>query len=363
MSGRGRPVKRLRADEAAVKELRRRARAATSTVREQDRANIVLLRLDGLGVEAVAKRLGTTPKRVSAWSKRFEENGLDGLEDKSGRGRRPSVPEAKVACVVSEVTRPPKGRNRWSVRSMGRHAGMSHSTVQRIWVKNELKPHVIKTFKLSNDPKFEEKFWDVIGLYLDPPAKALVLCCDEKSQCQALERTQLGLPLAPKRPRTMTHDYTRHGTVTLFAALNALEGKLISRTEARHTHVEWLRFLKQIDRETPEDLDIHLIQDNYATHKHPKVKAWLKRHPRFKCHFTPTSSSWMNLVERFFADLTQDVIRAGSFASVGELVRDIEAYLAERNANPRPYEWKAEGAAILEKINRARAVLAKAQAA
>ena len=246
---------------------------------------------------------------------------------------------------------------------MGRHAGMSHSTVQRIWVKNELKPHVTKTFKLSNDPKFEEKFWDVIGLYLDPPAKALVLCCDEKSQCQALERTQLGLPLAPKRPRTMTHDYTRHGTVTLFAALNAIEGKLIARTEEHHTHVEWLRFLKQIDRETPKDLDIHLIQDNYATHKHPKVRAWLKRHKRFKCHFTPTSSSWLNLVERFFADLTEDVIRSGSFASVDELARDINAYLAQRNANPRPYKWKAEGAAILEKIKRARAVLEKVQAA
>jgi len=246
---------------------------------------------------------------------------------------------------------------------MGRHAGMSHSTVQRIWAKNELKPHVTKTFKLSNDPKFEEKFWDVIGLYLDPPAKALVLCCDEKSQCQALERTQFGLPLAPKRPRTMTHDYTRHGTVTLFAALNALEGKLIARTEECHTHAEWLRFLKQIDRETPKDLDIHLIQDKYATHKHPQVEAWLGRHPRFKSHFTPTSSSWMNLVERFFAALTEDVIRTGSFASVGELVRDINAYLAQRNANPRPYKWKAEGAAILEKIKRARAALDKVEAA
>ena len=246
---------------------------------------------------------------------------------------------------------------------MGRHVGISHSTVQRIWSKNELKPHITRTFKLSNDPQFEEKFWDVIGLYLDPPAKALVLCCDEKSQCQALERTQLGLPLAPKRPRTMTHDYTRHGTVTLFAALSALEGKLIARTETRHTHVEWLRFLKQIDRETPKDLDIHLIQDNYATHKHPKVKAWLERHPRFKPHFTPTSSSWMNLVERFFADLTEDVIRTGSFGSVVELVRDIKAYLVERNAKPRPYTWKAEGAAILAKIKRARAALDKAQAA
>jgi len=332
-------------------------------VREQERANIVLLRLEGKGVEAIAVELGTTAKRVSLWSKRFEVKGLAGLEDKSGRGRRPSIPEAKVARVITEATRPPQGRNRWSVRSMGRHAGMSYSTVQRIWAKNELKPHLIKTFKLSNDPKFEEKFWDVIGLYLDPPAKALVLCSDEKSQCQALERTQLGLPLAPKRPRTMTHDYTRHGTLTLFAALNALEGKLIARTEERHTHLEWLRFLKQIDRETPKDLAIHLIQDNYATHKHPKVKAWLKRHRRFISHFTPTSSSWMNLVERFFADLTEEVIRTGSFASVNELVRDIEAYLAKRNANPRPYKWKAEGAAILNKIKRARAALEKPQAA
>ena len=223
--------------------------------------------------------------------------------------------------------------------------------------------HLTKTFKLSNEPNFEEKFWDVIGLYLDPPAKALVLCCDEKSQCQALERTQLGLPLAPKRPRTMTHDYTRHGTVTLFAALDALQGKLISRTEKRHTHVEWLRFLKQIDRETSRDLELHLIADNYATHKHPKVRAWLDKRPRIKLHFTPTSSSWMNLVERFFADLTQDVIRAGSFGSVGELVRDINAYLAARNANPRAYTWKAEGAAILEKIKRARAALDKTKAA
>ena len=293
----------------------------------------------------------------------LEAHGLDGLNDKSGRGRKPSIREKKIERVVTDATRPPKNRKRWSVRSMGRHAGVSHSTVQRIWSKNGLKPHVVKKFKLSNDPEFEKKFWDVIGLYLDPPAKALVLCCDEKSQCQALERNQLGLPLAPKRPRTMTHDYTRHGTITLFAALDAMKGKLIARTEARHTHVEWLQFLKQIDRETPEELDVHLIQDNYATHKHPKVKAWLARHPRFKSHFTPTSSSWMNLVERFFADLTADVIRSGSFASIGELVRDIEAYLSDRNAAPKPYTWKAEGAAILEKINRARAALDKVEAA
>jgi len=249
------------------------------------------------------------------------------------------------------------------VRSMARDARISPAQVQRIWSANDIKPHVLRTFKISNDKDFEAKFWDVIGLYLDPPAKVLVLCCDEKSQCQALERTQLGLPLAPKLPRTMTHDYTRHGTVTLFAALNALEGKLIARTEERHTHVEWLRFLKQIDRETPQDLAFHLIQDNYATHKHPKVRAWLKRHRRFKSHFTPTSSSWMNLVERFFADLTEDVIRTGSFSSVSELVRDIEAYLAERNANPRSYKWKAQGAEILDKPKRARITLEMVQAA
>jgi transposase len=357
-----RPIKRLHAEVDVVKELRRRVRSTTIGVRDRQRADIVLLRLDGLSVNAVAERLGTTPKRVSLWSKRFERQGLAGLDDKPGRGRKPSIPGTTVERVITEATRPPQGRRRWSTRSMARHAGVSASSVQRIWSQNDLKPHRVKTFKLSNDPHFEEKFWDVIGLYLDPPAKAMVLCCDEKSQCQALERTQLGLPLAPKRPRTMTHDYTRPGTVTLFAALNVLEGTLITRTEARHSHVEWLRFLKQIDRNTPRDLDLHLIVDNYATHKHPKVKAWLERHPRFKMHYTPTSSSWLNLVERFFADLTAEVIRAGSFASVRDLVRDIKAYLADRNANPKRYEWRAEGAEILAKLRRARAALNKAEA-
>src|SRR5271169_278060 len=357
-----RPIKRLRGELDVVKELRRRSRSTTIGVRDRDRAEIILLRFDGVGVEAVAERLKTTPKRVSLWSRRFETSGLEGLDDKPGRGRKPSIPNAKVARVVTEATRPPKSKTRWSIRSMSRHAGISASSVQRIWSKNDLKPHRVKTFKLSNDPKFEEKFWDVVGLYLDPPAKALVLCCDEKSQCQALERTQLGLPLAPRRPPTMTHDYVRHGTVTLFAALSQLTGKLITRTETRHTHVEWRRFLKQIDRETPQDLDLHLIADNYATHKHPKVRAWLDKHPRMKMHFTPTSSSWLNLVERFFADLTGDVIRAGSFTSVNQLVRDIKAYLADRNADPKPYVWRAEGAEILAKIKRARAALGQAAA-
>jgi len=254
-------------------------------VRDRQRAEIILLRLEGVSVAEIAVRLETTAKRVSMWSKRFETRGLTGLEEAAGRGRKPSIPAKKIDRIVTEVTRPPRGCTRWSVRSMGRHAGVSHSTVQRIWSKNDLKPHVTRTFKLSNDTEFEKKFWDVIGLYLDPPANALVLCCDEKSQCQALERSQPGLPLGPGHPRTMTLDY--------------LEGKLITRTEQHHTHVEWLRFLRQIDRETPKGLELLLIADNYATHKHPKVKAWLAKRPRFNMHFTPTSSSWLNMVERF----------------------------------------------------------------
>lgn len=240
---------------------------------------------------------------------------------------------------------------------MAAHAGVSVGTVHHLWRANDIKPHMTRTFKLSNDKHFEEKFWDVIGLYLDPPHKALVLCCDEKSQCQALERTQPGLPLGIGHIRTKTHDYTRHGTVTLFAALDYLDGKIISRTAERHTHRQWLDFLKQIDRETNPHLDLHLIMDNYSTHKHPAVAKWLAKHPRFHPHFTPTSSSWMNLVERFFRDLTVDVVRDGSFKSVKELIDDIQAYLAERNLAPRRYVWRKQGAEILDKIHRARKVM------
>ena len=242
---------------------------------------------------------------------------------------------------------------------MAAAVGLSPDSVHRIWRANESKPHVVKTFKVSTDPQFTEKFWDVIGLYLDLPERALVLCCDEKGQCQALERTQPGLPLRRGAPRMRTHDYRRHGTVTLFAALNYLDGKLLARTEAQHTHVEWLRFLKQIDRETPPGVDLHLIVDNYCTHKDPRVRAWLARHPRFHLHFTPASASWMHLVERLFADLTQEVIREGSFGSVRALIiDDIECYLADRNLRPKPYKWKAKGAVILRKLQRARAALA-----
>lgn len=347
-----RPIKRLRAEPDVVKELGRRSRSTTIGVRDRERAEIILRRLNGVGVEAVAAQLNTTPKRVSLWSGRFERAGLDGLEEKPGRGRKASIPAATLARVVTEATRPPNGQTRWSIRSMSRHAGISASSVQRIWSNNDLKPHRLKTFKLSNDPKFEEKFWDVIGLYLNPPAQALVLCCDEKSQCQALERTQLGLPLAPKRPRTMTHDYKRHGTITLFAALVQLTGQLITRTAASHTHVEWLRFLKQIDRQTPRQLDLHLIADNYATHKHPKVKAWLAEHPRWVFHFTPTSASWLNAVEGFFSKLTRQRLRRGVFQSIVDLQAAINRYLKEHNDDPKPFVWTKPADAILTKLNR-----------
>src|SRR5271167_3854603 len=358
-----RPIRGLAVDSVQRKELESLVRATTTPQRTVQRARIILACADGLSQQEAARQVGVRRRIVTKWCGRFRRQGLAGLADAAGRGRKASVPEAKRALILAQATQPPKGRTRHSVRSMARTAQVSPGTVHALWQANDIKPHLTKTFKLSNDPKFEEKFWDAIGLYLNPPAKALVLCCDEKSQCQALERTQLGLPLAPRRPPTMTHDYVRHGTVTLFAALSQLTGKLITRTETRHTHVEWLRFLKQIDRQTPGDLDLHLIADNYATHKHPTVRAWLTKHPRFKMHFTPTSSSWLNLVERFFADLTGDVIRAGSFASVNDLVRDINSYPAQRNADPKPYVWRAKGADILVKINRARATLDNPQAA
>lgn len=343
-------------EECAI--LRRRMASPTATQRDALRARIVLLRSDGHKESEVASELGISINTVSLWSRRFEEQGLEGLNDNPGRGRKPWLPPEKVRRVITEVTQPPSGRQRWSTRTMAATVGMSHKSVHSIWKENDLKPHLVRTFKVSSDPQFEEKFWDVIGLYLDPPEKALVLCCDEKSQCQALERTQPGLPLGIGHIRTRTHDYKRHGTITLFAALNYLEGKLITRTESRHTHVEWLRFLKQIDRETPKDLAIHVIADNYTTHKHEKVKDWLKKHTRFRVHFTPTGSSWLNLVERFFADLTADCIREGSFQSVRELISAIEEYLAARNSNPKRYIWRAKGEEILRKVAKAKEALA-----
>ena len=358
----GRPLAVLRLTDDEREELQRRRGAATTSKRDHLRATIVLRRAEGVRQVQLAHELGVSVACVNKWSHRFELQGLEGLRDKPGRGRKPSIPLEKVERVIAEATRPPAPRKRWTVRSMAREMGISADSVHRLWRANGIKPHLTKQFKVSQDPNFEQKFWDVIALYLDPPERGLVLCCDEKTQLQALERSQPGLPLGIGHIQTKTHDYRRHGTISLFAALNYLDGKIIARTEKRHTHVEWLRFLKQIDRETPKDLVLHLILDNSSVHTEQNVTRWLQnRLHRFHLHFTPTSASWMNLVERFFAELSVEVVRNGSFAHVQELVRDIEQYLAQRNLQPKRYQWKADGQAILEKIARARQALAKTQ--
>ena len=286
-----RPVVVVELTDEEREELERRVRSALTAQRDVLRARIVLLRAQGpVGGSDRRDRPGQHQHGIFCGRDVLNPVGLAALNDAPGRGRKPWLPEGKVQQVIERVTQPPAGCQQWSTRSMADAVGISHQSVHAIWKKNDLKPHQTRTFKISRDQHFEEKFWDVIGLYLDPPDKALVLCCDEKSQCQALERTQPGLPLGMGHIRTRTHDYKRHGTITLFAALNYLDGKLISRTESRHTHVEWLRFLRQIDRQTPRGRTIHVIADNYATHKHERVKAWLAKHPRFQMHFTPTSS-------------------------------------------------------------------------
>jgi transposase len=345
--------------EAQSQQLQRTCRAATSSQAQVVRARIVLLAAQGWPNDEIAHELGTNKMTVCKWRGRFAHSGMAGLEDGARSGRPGVLTPEQLQRVLTEVTQPPRARSRWSCRSMAQHAGISKSRVQQLWEQNDLKPHQSRTFRLSNDPDFAAKFWDIVGLYLNPPNKAVVLCCDEKSQCQALERTQPGLPLGQGHVCTRTHDYYRHGTLTLFAALDYLEGKIVAQSAPRHRHQEWLGFLKQIDQGVPAGLEIHLIVDNYATHKHPRVKRWLRRHPRLHPHFTPTSSSWLNLVERFFRDLSQEVIASGSFRSVPELKRAIFNYLAARNEAPRRYVWRADGAKILAKIQRARQALAQ----
>jgi transposase len=329
-------------------------RASRATQAEGLRARIILLAALDWPNEEIAVELNTTEPTVCKWRRRFARHGLAGLKDDPRSGRPTRASEDALNTVLTKVTQPPKNRARWSCRSMAKKAGLSKSWVQQLWFRNDLKPHQTRTFKLSNDKQFEQRFWDIVGLYLSPPQQAVVLCCDEKSQCQALERSQPGLPLGQGQVATRTHDYYRHGTLTLFAALDYLEGKILAHSTQRHRHQEWIQFLKTIDQEVPAELDIHLILDNYATHKTPHVKRWLKKHPRFHLHFTPTSSSWLNLVERFFRDLSQDVVLPGSFTSVQELKDAILGYLSERNLAPKRYVWKAKGEEILAKIKLAR---------
>jgi transposase len=334
-------------------ELQQRARAHSCAHRDRQRARVILLAGEGLENRQIAAQLGLSRMAVGKWRERFSAARMAGLSDAPGRGRPSSLKPQQLEAVLSRVVQPPPHLGRWSCRSMAREVGVSKSTVQKLWASNDLKPHLSRTFKLSADPEFGPKFWDILGLYVDPPDQALVLCCDEKSQIQALSRSQPGLPLKAGHIQTRTHDYYRHGTVTLFAALDYLQGKIIARTDRRHTHREWLRFLQEIDRQTPAQLQLHLIVDNYSAHKHPKVKTWLARHPRFHMHFTPTSASWLNLVERFFRDLTQEALLPGSFQSVKQLVDAIDAYLAQHNLAAKRYVWRADGAEVLRKIERA----------
>ena len=350
-------------------ELRAISGRPTTPQRIVRRCKIILHRANGFSQEDTAVQVQTSRQSVIKWEKRFRSHGLAGLQEAHRSGRKPSISSEVRAKILQEATQPPKGRTRWSTRTMAKAKGVSNYTVHKLWKANDIKPHLTCTFKVSSDRRFEEKFWDVIGLYLNPPDKALVLCCDEKSQCQALERTQPGLPLGVGHVRTATHDYIRHGTITLFAALNYLDGKILHNTAARHTHKEWLAFLKMLDEESPEGLSLHLVIDNYCTHKHKKVSSWIERrnrierkkheHDRIVLHFTPTSSSWMNLVERFFRDITQDCVRDGSFGGIQDLVEAINAYLAERNLQPKAYRWRANGQKILEKIQRAREAMAQ----
>jgi transposase len=332
------------------------ARSHAAAHREVRRARVLLDAADGVANKVTAARHGVTPVSVRAWRQAFDEHGLAGWgKVAAGRGRKASIaPDVVTRIVELTNTSRPKGHTHWSCRTMAAEVGVSPATVQRIWSELGLKPHRVEAFKVSNDPRFTEKLIDVVGTYLNPPTRAVVLCMDEKSQIQALDRTQASLPMVKGRAGTMTHDYKRNGTTTLFAALDVLTGKVIGECLPRHRHEEFLAFLRTINREVPKGLGIHLILDNYATHKHPDVDRWLARHKRFHLHFTPTSSSWLNQVERWFRDLEDKNLRRGIFGNVPDLIASIEEYLDATNDNPKPYVWTATAESILAKVERAR---------
>ncbi len=339
--------------------LERLSRSQTAAHRDVQRARALLLGADGLANTHIAAQVGVSPTTVKAWRERFRVEGLNAFGGvRPGRGRKPSIGQDKV-CEILRATLhdTPVGATHWSCRSMAKAQGVSPATVWRIWSARGLKPHRITTFKLFSDRHFEQKLVDVVGLYLNPPENAIVLCMDEKSQIQALDRTQPSLPMKKGRRGTMTHDYKRNGTTTLFAALDVMSGAGVGQCLPRHRHIEFLRFLRTIEREVPKGLQIHLILDNYSTHKHQNVKKWLAKHPRFHLHFTPTWGSWVNLVERFFGKLTDKALRRGIFKSVPELIAAIEAYLQAHNEDPTPFLWTASADSILEKVRRGRLAL------
>ncbi len=339
------------------------SKSRSVSVRLAERSRIVLLAGKGMTNEEIGFELGITRQKAGRWRERYADSGVEGISQDAYRpGRKPKISSRKVAQVIRLTTQEtPENATHWSQRLMADKAGISMSSVGRIWKSHGLKPHRINTFKVSNDKEFAEKLEAIVGLYLSPPENAIVFSCDEKSQIQALDRTQPGLPMKKGRAATMTHDYKRHGTTTLFAALNILTGEVLGTCAERHRHQEWLKFLRQINKSTPKDKEIHIICDNYATHKHPKVKSWLKYHQRFHVHFTPTSASWLNMVERFFRELTEKQLKRGVFSSVEELEQTVMAFIGTHNQAPAPYIWTKSASDILEKVKRGREKLNKLQ--
>jgi len=348
------PARALRVSDHDREVLEALVRSGKTAQRVVLRANIILGAARGEANNSLAQQLGVSRPTILLWRNRYRQAGVDGLlKDAPRPGRRKKMSAQKVETILAAtLNTKPRDATHWSTRAMARVQKVSPATVQRIWQAHGLRPHRVKTFKLSRDPQFVSKLRDVVGLYLNPPDKAVVLCADEKSQIQALDRTEPVLPLRPGLPERQTHDYIRHGTTTLFAALNVLDGTVISTCQPQHRHTEFIKFLERIDRSVPRRLAIHLVLDNYGTHKHPDVRQWFADHPRFHVHFVPTSSSWLNLIERWFAEISRKRIRRGTFRSVPELIRAIMQYVRENNRKPRPFIWTASVATIMRKIRR-----------
>ncbi len=352
------PIRRIRLRRGDQQELEGWLRARTTPQRQVERARIVLGSADGLSGRALSRQIGVSLPTVQRWLDRYEAEGLEGLEDRPRPGRpRQITPQIEAEVVRRTLEEKPPQGTHWSTRLMAEVIGLHHSQVARIWKAHRLKPHRVRYFKVSTDPRFVEKLRDVVGLYVAPPERAIVFSFDEKSQIQALDRTQPGLPLKKGRAGTMTHDYKRHGTTTLFAALDVATGEVIHQCLPRHRHQEFLRFLRAVEKRANPELELHFILDNYATHKHPRVKAWLQRHPRVHFHFLPTSASWLNLVERLFSELTQRQLKRLAVHSVGQLIDAITTYIDQRNRDPKPFVWTATVKDILSKVRHANATL------
>lgn len=352
------PAPALLVTEAERRQLRATGRQRSTPRGIVLRINIILDAATGLANREIARKHSTSVPTVLLWRQRWEGDGMAGiLEDRPRSGRPKGISAAKEEAIVKATVRSaPAGATHWSVRSMAAAQGVSPATIQRIWKKHKLQPHRVDSFKFSTDPDFAGKVRDIVGLYLNPPDKAIVLSVDEKSQIQALDRTQPVLPLRPGLPERQTHDYTRHGTTTLFAALNVLEGTVIGQCQPRHRHQEFLRFLNRIDQSVESHLDVHLVLDNYGTHKHPEVRKWFAARPRYQLHFTPTSSSWLNQIERWFAEITRKRIRRGTFRSVRDLTSAIGEYIRIYNQNPQPFHWVASASRIIRKVRKYKAI-------